>query len=84
MEITLEMPDEFAQWISDPATFGRTLTESFAADGYWNRRLSREQVAELLGLDPLQLEEFLAARCANRPDSELATPKRPPFVEPSS
>ena len=84
MEITLEIPDEFARGISDPATFGRTLTESFAADGYWNRRLSREQVAELLRLDQLQLEEFLASRCANRPDSESATPTGSPSVEPSS
>ena len=84
MEITVEIPEEFAAWASDPATFGRRLIEAFAADGYWNGRFSRQQVAELLGLDCRQLEEFLVAHCANRPDSKPAVPMEAPSPEPSS
>jgi hypothetical protein len=50
MQVTVEIPDEFAGYIvppgSDPA---RLVLENSVAEAYRNRRLTMEQVRQILG-----------------------------------
>ncbi len=67
MQVTIQVPDSVAAALGDSANVPRQLLEAFAAEGYRERKLSRHQVSELLGLDYWQTEEFLAQHDAKRP-----------------
>jgi hypothetical protein len=61
MQITVEIPDEFAGYIvpagSDPA---RLLLEDSVAAAYRNRRLTMEQVRQILGFATrMEVDPFL-------------------------
>ena len=61
MQVTVEIPDEFAGYIvpagSDPA---RLLLEDSVAAAYRNRRLTMEQVRQILGLATrMEVDPFL-------------------------
>jgi hypothetical protein len=61
MQVTVELPDEFVSSLVpqglDPA---RLLLEESVASAYRNRRLTTEQVRQLLGFDtPMQVDIFL-------------------------
>jgi hypothetical protein len=61
MQVTVEIPDEFAGYIvppgSDPA---RLLLEDSVAAAYRNRRLTMEQVRQILGFATrMEVDPFL-------------------------
>lgn len=62
MVLTLELPDNIAQALTDHSDrdLARRTLEALAVDGYRERRLTQKQVRELLGLSRMQVEDFLA------------------------
>jgi len=61
MQVTVEIPDEFAGYIvppgSDPA---RLVLENSVAEAYRNRRLTMEQVRQILGFATrMEVDPFL-------------------------
>lgn len=67
MEVTVELPDEIARHLGESGDMSRQMLEAFAAEAYRTQRLSRRQVAQLLGLDYWQTEHFLDQHDAKRP-----------------
>lgn len=52
MRITVDIPDELARKVVSPdGDLARVLLEDFAVEAYRVRRLTMEQVRELLGID---------------------------------
>lgn len=66
MEVTIQLPDEIARQLGDPATMPRSILEAFAAEAYRSQLLSRQQIGVLLGLDYWGTEEFLTRFDAKR------------------
>jgi predicted HTH domain antitoxin len=65
--VTVRIPAEFApQFGSNSETIGRRLLEQAAIEGYRSYQLSRGQVAQLLGKDWIETEEFLAQHHCDR------------------
>jgi len=65
--VTIRMPKGIApKFGADPEAIGRRVIEQAAAEGCRSRQLSRGQVAELLGLDWGETEEFLARHNCDR------------------
>jgi len=65
VELTIEIPDTIAEQIERTSgSISRELLEAFAIEGYRTEKLSRGQVAELLGLSFWQTEEFLRSHDA--------------------
>jgi Uncharacterised protein family (UPF0175) len=57
MQVTLEVPDETAEGLTD---LPRALLESFALEGYRSGTLTEEQVRKILGLGTrMQVDGFL-------------------------
>ncbi len=67
MHVTVQLPDDLARELGDPAEIPRQLLEAFALEGYRSQRLSRYQVSQLLGLDYWQTEDMFARHDAKRP-----------------
>jgi hypothetical protein len=67
MQVTVQVPDEIAEQFGEPDEMRRHILESWAAEGYRARSLSRRQVSQLLALDYWQTEEFLTKHEAKRP-----------------
>ena len=67
MQVTVELPDEIAQHLGEPADMSREFLEAFAAESYRTRKLSRHQLSQLLGLDYWQTNDFLTRHEAKRP-----------------
>ncbi len=60
MTLTINIPDEVARSLSLDNTSGeRAVLESLAVEGYRQRRMSRREVGELLGLNYYETETFL-------------------------
>jgi Uncharacterised protein family (UPF0175) len=60
MQVTLEVPDEIAEGLTD---LPRALLESFAVEGYRSGTLTEEQVRKILGLGTrMQVDGFLKER----------------------
>jgi len=60
MQVTVELPDAVASRLGEnPGQVARRVLEDVAMEGYRAGRLSHRQVAELLGLDYWQAEDFL-------------------------
>lgn len=66
MQVTVEIPDDFAAKFPSREAAARELLEAFAVQAYRMRRMSRAQVGRLLGLDRWLTEKFLAERDALR------------------
>ena len=65
--VTVKMPAVIAlQFGPDLENIGRRLLEQAAAEGYRSNQLSRGQVAQLLGLDWAETEEFLSKHHCDR------------------
>jgi hypothetical protein len=67
MNVTVEIPDEIAKRLPPKEAISRELLEAYATEAYRTEKLSRHQVAVLLGLDRWQTEDFLAKRNGLRP-----------------
>jgi hypothetical protein len=61
MQISVELPDEIAQQVSDGQDLSRTALEALVAEGCRSHRLSDDQAADLLGLNHYELDGFLKA-----------------------
>jgi len=59
MHITLELPDNIAQQLSQGRDLSRATLEALVADSCRAHRLSDHQAAELLGLSRYELDGFL-------------------------
>jgi len=60
MRITLELPDKIAQQLAEVGQdLSRAALEALVLEAYRARRLSEDQAAELLRLDPYELDGFL-------------------------
>jgi predicted HTH domain antitoxin len=66
MSITVEIPDDLAKKFPTKEAASRELLESYAAEAYRTRRISRRQVGLLLGFNRWEAEDFLAKRNALR------------------
>lgn len=65
IEVTVQLPDEIAkQFGGAPREIPRHILEAVAVEGFRSAKLSREQVSELLHLDPRETDKFLAERQA--------------------
>jgi len=65
--VTVKMPPSIAaQFGSDSESIARRLLEQAAAEGYRSNQLSRGQVAQMLGFDWAETEEFLANHYCDR------------------
>jgi predicted HTH domain antitoxin len=65
--VTIQLPAEIArQYGLEPGQIGQHLLEQAAVEGYRSRKLSRGQVARMLGLDWEETEEFLANQQCDR------------------
>jgi predicted HTH domain antitoxin len=65
--VTVKVPAAIAQQLgSDLESIGRCLLEQAAAEGFRSNQLSRGQVAQMLGLDWAETEEFLAKHHCDR------------------
>lgn len=65
--VPVSIPGEIAQlYGSDPARVARHILEQAAVEAYRSRELSRGQVAQMLGLDWAETEEFLAQHRCDR------------------
>lgn len=65
--VSVTIPGEIAQqYGSDPVRVARHILEQAAVEGYRSRELSRGQVAQMLGLDWAETEEFLAQHQCDR------------------
>jgi hypothetical protein len=65
--VTVKVPAAIAlQFGPDPESIGRHLLEQAGAEGYRSNQLSRGQVAQMLGLDWAETEEFLAQHHCDR------------------
>lgn len=51
MEITLQIPEKLGFLLPMREVLFREFLEAFAADAYRNEKLTRHEVAQLLGLD---------------------------------
>jgi len=58
MQITVQLPDDFAQHPNP----GREALEALAIEGYRNGSLSHFEAAQLLGLSRFEFDGFLKAR----------------------
>ena len=59
--VTVELPDGIIQGLEvAPGDISRCVLEAVALEGYRSERLSRGQVAQLLGLGWQETEQFLA------------------------
>lgn len=67
MQITLHLPDAIAVRFGTKDEIPRHLLELLAADGYRAGQLSRQEVADLLGLDYWETDRFLGEYEATRP-----------------
>ncbi len=60
MTLTIDIPDQVARRLSlDQASAKRAVLESLAIENYRQRRMSRREVGELLGLNYYETEGFL-------------------------
>lgn len=67
ISVTVKVPASVAaQFGSDPESIARRLLEQAAAEGYRSDQLSRGQVAQMLGFDWAETEEFLAEHHCDR------------------
>jgi len=65
--VTVKVPASVAaQFGPDSESIARRLLEQAAAEGYRSNQLSRGQVAQMLGLDWAETEEFLANHHCDR------------------
>lgn len=62
MQITLELPGEIAQQLSQGQDLSRSALEALVAESCREHRLSDHQAAQILGLSRDQLDAFLKAR----------------------
>jgi predicted HTH domain antitoxin len=61
VSVTLKIPQVISERLGgDPDTVARRLLEQAAVEGYRSQELSRGEVAQMLGLDWAETEEFLA------------------------
>ena len=60
MEVVLQLPDEIARRFAGGGDVSRRAIESIAIEGYRSRSLTLLEVSELLGLDRIEAEDFLA------------------------
>ena len=67
MVLTVELPDHIAQLLGERAHLEREILETFLAEAYRSKKLSRKQVADVLGLAYWDMEDFLTKRHAKRP-----------------
>ncbi|MGO8746175.1 MAG: UPF0175 family protein [Thermoguttaceae bacterium] len=67
MHVSVQLPDDLAGELGDPAEIPGRLLEAFAMEGYRSQRLSHNQVGRLLGLDYWQTEDLLTRHDAKRP-----------------
>ncbi len=59
-------PAKYLSLVTGCYVLGRTLLEQATLEGYRSNQLSRGQVAEMLGLDWAETEEFLAKHHCDR------------------
>lgn len=65
--VTVKIPADIArQYGPDPGQIARRLMEQAAVEGYRTREISRGQVAQMLGMDWAETEEFLAQHHCDR------------------
>jgi predicted HTH domain antitoxin len=62
MQITLELPDEIAQELSQGRDLSRAALGALVAESCREHRLSDHQAAQILGLSRYELDGFLKAR----------------------
>ena len=62
MHITLELPDNIAQQLSQGQDLSRATLEALVTESCRTHRLSDHQAAELLGLSRYELDGFLKKR----------------------
>jgi hypothetical protein len=67
MQVIVQLPDAFAEYLGDQADMARQLLEALAAESYRTHKLSRHQLSQLLGFDYWQTEDFLTRHEAKRP-----------------
>ena len=61
MIVTLDIPDEIAPQLTAPGQeISRSAMEALALEAYRRGALTQLQVGQLLGLSPIQTEDFLA------------------------
>jgi predicted HTH domain antitoxin len=64
---TIKIPTDIARHYGpDPEQIARRLLEQAAVEGYRTRQISRGQVAQMLGMDWAETEEFLAQHQCDR------------------
>lgn len=61
MVLTLDLPDDIARALAEHGDLRRPALEAIAIKGYQDQRLTQRQVGELLGLNRIETEDFLAA-----------------------
>jgi predicted HTH domain antitoxin len=67
LAVTIQIPTDIApQFGTDTESIGRWLLEQAALEGYRSNQLSRGQVAQMLGMDWAETEEFLAKHHCDR------------------
>lgn len=60
MEVTLHIPDDLAQRLSEAGSdLSRRALEALALEGFRDQSLTLFQVSQLLGLSRVQTEDFL-------------------------
>jgi len=65
--VTVQVPVAIApRFGPDPESIARRILEQATIEGYRSNQLSRGQVAQMLGLDWAQTEEFLAQHHCDR------------------
>jgi predicted HTH domain antitoxin len=66
MRVVVEIPDELAKQFAEPQDLSQRVREALAMEGYLSDRLSRGQVADLLGLNFYQAEQWFARKGLRR------------------
>lgn len=67
VSVTVQIPAAIApRFGPDPESIARRVLEQATLEGYRSNQLSRGQVAEMLGLDWAETEEFLAKHHCDR------------------
>ena len=59
MEVTISIPDKFAETLSEQNDISRQMLEAFAVENYRQEKMSFGQIAELLGLSVDETNTFL-------------------------
>ena len=67
MAVTVNLPADVArQYGPEPEQIARRLLEQATVEGYRMRQITRGQVAQMLGIDWAETEEFLARHHCDR------------------